>query len=77
MAARAMASRSPLRTDPQMHMEEELTLLRISSSQKWQRKPEAYSQNASKQKLGILTGPENINAPQRRRFVFTDPIAFR
>jgi hypothetical protein len=74
---KAMASRLPFPNDPQMRLEEEVTLLRKSSHQAGQTKPNGHSPDSTVQKVGDSTVNQNDHAPQRRRFVFTDPVAFR
>jgi hypothetical protein len=69
-----MASRLPFPNDPQMRMEEALTLLRKSSNQA---KPNGHTPDSSIQKAVDSTDEHDDHAPQRRRFVFTDPVAFR
>jgi len=77
VASKAMASRLPYPNDPQMRLEEDLTLLQKSSQQAGQTKQNGYPPDPAVQKAGDSTANQNDHAPQRRRFVFTDPVAFR
>jgi hypothetical protein len=72
-----MASRLPFPNDPQMRLEDDLTLLRKSSQQGGQAKQNGHPPDSTAQKVGDSTVNQNGHAPQRRRFVFTDPVAFR
>lgn len=71
MASKAMASRLPFPNDPQIRLEEDLSLLRKSSQQA------GHLPDSAMQKAADSTVNQNDHAPQRRRFVFTDPVAFR
>jgi hypothetical protein len=77
VASKAMASRLPFPNDPQMRLEEDLTLLPESSQQTGQTKQNGHLPNSAAQNAGDSTVNQNDHAPQRRRFVFTDPVAFR
>jgi hypothetical protein len=72
-----MASRFPLPSDPQMRMADELTLLRKASNQNGQSKSIAHNPDSAGRRLEDFTVIDPKHAPQRRRFVFTDPVAFR
>jgi hypothetical protein len=77
VASKAMASRLPHPNDPRMRLEEDLTLLRKSSQQAGQTKQNGHPPDPAVQKARDSTVSQNDHAPQRRRFVFTDPVAFR
>jgi hypothetical protein len=77
MASKAMASRLPFTNDPQMRLEDDLTLLRKSSQQAGQTKQNSHPPDPAVHNAGDSTVNKNDHAPQRRRFVFTDPVAFR
>lgn len=72
-----MASRFPFSNDPQMRLEDDLTLLRKSSQQASHTKQNGHPPDSAVQKAGDSIVDRNDHAPQRRRFVFTDPVAFR
>lgn len=72
-----MASRLPSPNDHQMRLDEELTLPRKASNQAGQTKSNGHPPDSAVQKAADPTDKHNDHAPQRRRFVFTDPVAFR
>lgn len=74
-----MSSRGFFPADARMHREEEWTLSRMSSNQAGEAKTD---RSASDTGIAAHNSPENNvlqGEPTRlhRRFVFTDPIAFR
>jgi hypothetical protein len=77
MAPRSVVPRLSFSTDGRMHNEEELTLSRMSSR--------LSTLAASNKDPSVSTGHNiadssvisNANPQQRRRLVFTDPVAFR
>lgn len=56
--------------DPNVHKEEVLTLARTTSLQHGQPKVNGYASPGINDKAAA-------NTPQRKHFVFTDPVAFR
>jgi hypothetical protein len=69
-----------------MHKEEEWTLSRIASQQQHSRKASeskttVQAPAGGEQTMGVpgaaSNGSPSSSTPQRRRFVFTDPVAFR
>lgn len=69
-----------------MHREEQWTLARVASDQARQAKTDESKVSGSasasvEPKMGDMPAPSagngGGNIPQRRRFVFTDPVAFR
>ncbi len=77
LASKAMASRFPIPSDPQMRLGEDLTLLRKNSQLAAQAKQNGHPPDSVVQKAEDSTVNQNVHAPQRCRFVFTDPVAFR
>jgi hypothetical protein len=75
-------SRSPFPSFPAvtvhagMHKEEEWTLSRIASNAQ-KAKANGQAPESGEQNKVDLPAASNGNSPQRRRFVFTDPVAFR
>lgn len=62
--------------DPRAHREEELTLARIASKQNGVSPVNNGPQTPARQNTPSSGTPKDV-AVQRRRFVFTDPVAFR
>jgi len=56
--------------DPNVHKEEVLTLARTNSQQQGILKANGYASPTG-------NGKATTNAPRRKHFVFTDPVAFR
>jgi hypothetical protein len=70
----------PTAYDPQMHREEVLTLSRTISQQNATHKVNGNSAKPSLAPSPTMTSPsvrDTPSSPQRRHYVFADPVAFR
>jgi hypothetical protein len=77
MTSRSVVSRISFPTDGRMHNEEEFTLSRMSSRLSTQAASNSHSSVSAGHDVADPAVTNNGNLPQRRRLVFTDPVAFR
>jgi hypothetical protein len=77
MAPRSIVSRLSLPTDGRIHNEEELTLSRMSSRLSTLATSNGHSSVSTGNDIADSAVLSNVDRPQHRRLVFTDPVAFR